>query len=219
MLGVLFLQCVPLSSARRIIMLAPAGDAQHVGRAIGDTFERGLTLQCAHYLQTHIQERMPTITVVLHENTGKKTEPLEYAQIANRLKVDLYISLHFYHDEDALTLNLYHYLQHPVTDVWNTRQHGSIALIPYDQAHKQMAPTTHTIIKQLRTLLNEQQARTFFVPAPIGFPFKPLVGIQAPAIGIEMSLQQKEQWQIYAATITEALITMLTKICNETYSS
>lgn len=216
-----FVVCISthiLQGTPLLVMLDPAGDATHAGRAIEDTFERGLTLQCAHYLQTHLQENIPDVTVILSDSVGKKSTHIEHAQLANRLQVNVYISLHVYYDEDTLTMHIYHFLADP-TELWKQPQTPTLRMVPYDQAHKQLAPTTNALAHQLRTLLNQQSPRQFFVPAPIGFPFKPLMGIQAPALGIEMSVQSKEQWQTYAEKLTDALTTLLIKMLNEKHSS
>ncbi len=47
--------CHQLETAPReqfTIMIDPAGDAKHTGRLIGDTLERGISLQCAEQLKT-----------------------------------------------------------------------------------------------------------------------------------------------------------------------
>jgi len=81
-----------------IIMLDPAGDAQYAGRRIDDSFERGLTLRCAEQLKQRLEQLFPQIHVVLTRLPGETVQPLQNANFANRLSVDLYLSIHFYHE-------------------------------------------------------------------------------------------------------------------------
>src|SRR5271156_6610097 len=78
------------------LMLDPAGDAQNPGRIIEDSFERGITLQCMQELQAVIAQRFPRIRVVVTRSPGETRQPLQNANFANRLDVDLYISIHCY---------------------------------------------------------------------------------------------------------------------------
>ena len=39
-------------------MIDPSGDAKHTGRVIQDTFERGITLQCAEALKKELNSAM-----------------------------------------------------------------------------------------------------------------------------------------------------------------
>ena len=66
-------------------MLDPAGDAQNPGRTIDDNFERGITLQFAEKLKEMLQEKFPTIRVVLSRTPGESLQPLQNANFANRL--------------------------------------------------------------------------------------------------------------------------------------
>lgn len=85
-----------LYSSPFTLMLDPAGDAQYPGRIIEDCFERGITLQFVEQLQVIITERFPSVRVVLTRFPGETRQPLQNANFANRLDVDLYISIHCY---------------------------------------------------------------------------------------------------------------------------
>src|SRR5580692_10837387 len=72
--GIFILSCILASSTfavredkktHRVVVIDPAGDVKRVGRRIGDSFERGLTLQCVEKIKEIIEERAPHITVVI----------------------------------------------------------------------------------------------------------------------------------------------------------
>lgn len=189
------------------IMLNPAGDAQRTGRVIQDAFERTITMQLCTYLKSEL-EKKERFRVILTRHPGETVEPLQNAQFANRLQVDLFISIHAYaHDE--LHMHLYHLLTHPVTDYWQQSRSDAIHMTPFDEAHKKQAHNSKEIAYQLFTILSEQQPLQFIVHQPIGFPFKPLVGIQAPAVGCEMSLPDKDRCLLYANKLIDAIHSLL----------
>ena len=42
----------------------------------------------------------------------------------------------------------------------------------------------------------------------IGIPFKPLVGIRAPALGIEIGLKNKDDWERFVQPVMQALVSL-----------
>ena len=80
------------------IMLDPAGDAKNVGRKLYNSFERGATLQFAQELKKQILQTYPNTEVVLTRSAGEVLENLQNANFANRLDVDLYLSINFYEE-------------------------------------------------------------------------------------------------------------------------
>lgn len=177
------------------IMIDPAGDAKHTGRLIGDTLERGISLQCAEQLKTILTRMFKNIRVILTRVPGETIQPLQNASFANRLGVDLYLSLYFYHEpETPAHVTLYHYLENPVTDFW----HKPIALSLYqvNQAHLLNLKTTQAWGKIILEILQDKKSSKFFRPQGLfGIPFTPLVGIKAPAIAVEVGLKNKQDWQ------------------------
>ena len=116
------------------IMIDPAGDAKHTGRLIVDTLERGISLQCAEQLKSKLTGLYKNIRVILTRVPGETIQPLQNASFANRLNVDLYVSLYFYHESQTPAhITLYHYVENPITDFWH-KSHP-LLFYPLDQAH------------------------------------------------------------------------------------
>ncbi len=189
------------------IMLDPAGDAQHAGRHIDDCFERGLTLQFCEQLKKELEKKY-SVHVTLTRIPGDTLEPLQNANFANRLNVQLYISFHFYHEpEERSKINLYHYVYNPVTDFWSPKN-DALRFIRFDEAHKANIHITQQYAQQLQKSLSEQIKQADTAPV-IGLPFKPLTGITAPAIGIEISLHNRNDWKNYISGMGQAIGALL----------
>lgn len=177
------------------IMIDPAGDAKHTGRLIGDTLERGISLQCAEQLKATLLQKFKSVRVILTRVPGETLQPLQNASFANRLGVDLYISLYFYHEpENPAHVTLYYYLENPIADAWH--KPTNLALYQVNQAHLLNLKTTQAWGKIILEVLHDTRCSKFFRPRGIfGIPFVPLVGIKAPAIAVEVGLKNKQDWQ------------------------
>lgn len=185
--------CLPLQH-QFTVMLDPAGDAKHTGRLIQDTLERGISLQCAEKLKAALTERCKNVRVVLTRVPGETIQPLQNASFANRLGVDLYISLYFYHEPQTPThITLYHYLENPVVDFWH--QPITLALYQSSQAHLLNLKTTQKWGKVFLEVFQDAHFAKFFIPRGLfGIPFTPLISIKPPAIALEIGLKNKTDW-------------------------
>lgn len=177
------------------IMIDPAGDAKHTGRLIQDTLERGISLQCAEQLKTKLTQTFSNIRVVLTRVPGETIQPLQNASFANRLGVDLYLSLYFYHEpENPAHITLYYYIENPVIDTWH--QAKKLSFYQVNQAHLINLKTTKAWGNKFLEILNDTSYAKFFKPRGLfGIPFTPLIGIKAPAIAVEVGLKNKQDWQ------------------------
>ncbi len=183
-----------------IIILDPAGDAKKTGRAINDSFERGLTLQCVEKIKFYLEQRMPHVKVIISRQPGDIVSELHNASLSNRLGADLFIRLHFYQTTDTKpTLFLYTFA---CDNDFAQYQHG-LALNTYDQAYKINKSVTDTIAQQCMHHLSQQQYATLFsVAGPHALPIKELAGIIAPSVCIEMGLKHKDMWKLYVEPLT-----------------
>jgi N-acetylmuramoyl-L-alanine amidase len=185
------------------IMIEPAGDAKHAGRAIDDCFERGITLQFAERIKKLVEAEYPHIRVILSRFAGESLEHLQNANFANRLNVGLYLSIHFFVEtEEKPVLHLYHFVYNQITDYWSGND--SLEFIPYDKAHQKNIVQTKKyadLFYEALKIFNKQ----FEARKPIGFPFKPLIGIQAPALAFEASLKTKDDWLLYLNPIAHGI--------------
>jgi hypothetical protein len=201
----------PFTRAQRpfSIMLDPAGDAKNTGRVIEDSFERGITLQFAEQLKKVLEELYPGIRIVLTRFPGETIERLQNANFANRLDVDLYVSIHFYHEKSSKpNLYLYHFLYNPITDFWSKPR--ALSFYPYDQAHLYSLNKTVLWGEQIKTFLKADAFRNLFeVKGLYGVPLRPLIGIKAPALAIEAGIKNKGYWRTYVEPIAQSLIHLI----------
>ncbi|MGZ6250884.1 MAG: N-acetylmuramoyl-L-alanine amidase [Candidatus Chromulinivorax sp.] len=190
------------------IMLDPAGDAKHTGRLIQDTFERGISLQCAEQLKTQLIQIFKNIRVILTRVPGETIQPLQNASFANRLNINLYISLYFYDEPELPThVTLYHYIENSVTDFWHKAE--PLRLYNINQAYLINIKTTQNWGTLFLETFSDKKYTKFFKPRGLfAIPFTPLIGIKAPALAIEVGLKNKEDWQ----HIIEPIITACQRI-------
>lgn len=192
------------------IMLDPAGDARMAGRVIGDTFERGLTFQCVESIKDYLESHNKNLRVLITRLPGEVVEPLQNAVFANRLKADLYISVHMYQaKQNTLDLNFYYYALAAggrQLDITNCSSEDRLSLKPYNEssqlyqvASNCSALTLEQFISQ--TFKNERRS----VKKSLGFPAKPLTGIMAPAVFIEIGLHDKDDGALIAEYMAHAI--------------
>lgn len=186
------------------IMLNPAGDAQQAGRTIEGTLERRITADCCLYLKKALEARCSGVRIILTRVPGESLQPLQNASFANRLGIDLYVSIHFFEKKQGRpAMHLYYFCLNKVTDSWNFTQ-TELAFIPYKKAYLTSLSHTKKIANQIKETLSKKPG-TFDTHSSIGLPFSPLIGIKAPAIALEASLTSSQDWQLYAPTLIEAL--------------
>ena len=195
-----------------IIMIDPAGDAQDTGKRIDNTFERGLTLQCAEQLKLVVESRHHNAQVILTRSPGDTIAPLQNANLANRLNIDLYISLSFF-NESEITPRLYLYNFSYNDDFITKKNDGSFCR--YDQAHLFNYAATREYAQIIPCFNTEHYKKLFDCKGCFKLPCKPLIGIKAPALKIEIGLNNKEQWQSYVEPLTLCLQPIIDKLSKD----
>lgn len=209
--NILFLLLIFSSNAfaRFSIMLDPAGDAKHTGRQIGDSLERGITLQFAEKLKKKLEKQYPDIRVILTRFPGETIYPLQNASFSNCLDVDFYLSIHFFPETKTkpdLFLYYFSYGDDFVTRV------PELFFCPYDQAHRINGSITRSWANEIaKILMNDTHKKLFNVNSILGIPFKPIIGIKAPAIAIEIGLKEKIDWKKYIKPIATSLEPIVTQ--------
>lgn len=200
-------------SSRFTLMIEPAGSSHYPGRTLDTSFESALTLRCAQELKNYLEENVKnTVRIVLSRFPGERIESLQNAQFANRLGIDLYVSIHFFEKkEERPHMFIYHFITHPVTDFWSTDTHN-LAFIDQYNAHKQHISTTKKYCLKIYELFKQTLGNQVIIQKPIGFPFKPLQGINAPALGIEAQIDSTHTYQIYVKPLGNALIHIIKDI-------
>ncbi len=197
-------------------MLDPAGDATHTGRSIDGTFERGITLQCAEHLKKIIELNNPQVRVIITRTPGETIEPLQSAQFANRLEADLYLHLCCFHETEALpTMALYSFMWHSITDSWQQTT-SPLSFVPYQFAHRHSIKKRESILSLFSTSLIDLAANSSFAfKGSYGFPFKPLIGIQVPAFGIELGLRSQHEWKLFLEPLSSTINTAIASLTHE----
>lgn len=192
---------------QRVIVIDPAGDVKRTGRRIGDSFERGLTLQCAEKIKEIITRDAPHIKIIITRMPGDNVYDLQNASLANRIHADLFMNLNFYHTQETKpTLYLY---QFSYGNDFGCGAQG-ITLHSYDQAYRINKETTDVVCQLFKKELSEHAYHSLCtVAGPYKLPIKPLIGIVAPAIAIEVGLKGKDLWHCYSDALAHVLINVL----------
>ena len=82
----------------------------------------------------------------------------------------------------------------------------SLSFCPYNQAHRINSSTTRQWANALlENIKKENDTKLFDCNGPFGVPFKPLIGIKAPAIALEIGLKEKTDWHHYTHLIAKSL--------------
>ena len=185
------------------IMLAPAGDARHPGREIHGTFERGVALQFAEKLKHALERKLP-VRVLLSNFSGETIAPLQNANFANRSGIDLYLSLHFYGQTDDERPQIFLY-RFSYGDDFITKR-PALSFERYDQAHLHSKETSQRWGSIIAHTFSEQPYQLLFhFNKFVALPFKPLIGITAPALGIEAGIKEQYNFDQYIAGLVTAL--------------
>jgi len=187
-----------------VVVLAPYADPKNPGRIVNDTFERGIALQLAELVATKINEKNSAITVVIIKPSDAQSA-VEAASYANRLQPSLFCSLSFYQETSPQPqVSLYRYQHEGDLPL----QRSTLALYPYDQAHRLFSTESALVIQKMYDSLREQTG--LYCNKPHALPYKPLLGIAAPAYGVEIGIPTTSAWQSLAEPLALGILHALT---------
>ena len=174
------------------IMLVPAGDAHNQGRALEHQFESSSSIACALSLKASIEKTYPEIRVIVSHKAGEIVQQYQIPNMANTLGVDLVFTINCYHEQGPKP-ELYIYQFSYGADFINKLTDLSWYTIESDYLFSKNC--THAWATALAQGLNSDAYNALFtVHGPYKMPFRPLVGIKVPAMGLEMSLKQDDDW-------------------------
>lgn len=204
----------------KTIILDPAGDSHAPGRKLDDSFEHGLTMQCAQNLQKKIKERFPSVRVLLSRTPGESVDYLQHAHFANRLQVDCFIHMSFFQTKNSQhSLHIYRYVLNS-TDDWHHQNLSQLNLIPVHEAHK----LSVTESKRASSLIynhiaHNPEVHWLTTHQPLAIPYKPLMGIAVPACGIEIGIPTTSSWKTMIPYLADALCSMILQLDDDTYEA
>lgn len=188
-----------------LIMLDPAGHAGNVGRKLIEDYERSQTFKFAQEFKKKLQEKYK-FWVVITRSLGEEVLELQNASFSNRINADFYIHINMYREENIKpVIFMYQLVFNPLVD-FARRIFDPYDFIPINQAHYLNIHITKKYSNYIKNYLIQPNFRRWFdFYGPFGLPFKPLVGITAPAIGIEIGICQEDKWQIFIDPLVESL--------------
>jgi len=193
-----------LKGEKKVIMINPAGHAGDPGRSLSG-FERAATFRFAQELQSAF-ERGYDFRIVLTRVPGEKIVDFQNASFANRLNVDLFISVHLFKlDSVRPKVYVYQHVTDPVGDFAN-RSFPALKMVPVLQSHQVSIFKTKNIGQRLAdTFSNSDNQRLFDFGGFYGIPLKPLCGVVAPAILIEVGVNQDDDWHVVLDAIVQGI--------------
>jgi len=183
------------------VMLAPAGDARMTGRIIDKNFERWIAWEYVRAVKERLEREAPGVVVTLSRGPGEIVEPLQCANFANRLHVDLFVSVNFYSETAARPECAFY--QFSYGDEFVTLS-NELAFHPYDRAHLVNKSQAARFAQQMRSCF-DGYAQQFGVSGVHKLPFAPLIGIVPPAIGLEMGIKSVEGWRAYVDPLVASI--------------
>jgi len=185
------------------VMLDPAGDAQNTGRQIDDYLERGITLQFCQKLKKELEQEFDNIRVVLTRFPGESIAHLQNANFANRLDVDFYLSIHFY-KEKSVKPRVYIFT-FAYQDDFITHK-PDLYFYPYDKLHLINRGKTKKCVELIKNVfLSDEYTKFFDLKHILGLPFKPLIAVTAPAVGVEIGLKKRDDWRGYCRVFVDCI--------------
>lgn len=184
-----------------VLLLEASGDSMHPGRSIDDSFESTITFEIAQTIKQLLLAQCPHVKVLLNRTATETVTPLQNANFANRLDVDCYMSIHaFLETETKPHVYLY---QFSYRDDFIAKDSG-LSFYPFDKIYMVNQKQTTAWAQQLKQAFEKNAF--WAVKGVYSIPFKPLIGIKAPAIGIEIGLKNKSEWHNYGETIVNGIV-------------
>ena len=188
------------------ILIEAGGDSAHPGRSIDDSFESAITFAIAQAIQQQLPNYCPRCKVILNRTAIETVAPLQNANFANKLDVDLYLSIHAYsHVNDKPSFYLYQFSYHDTVII----KDNGLSFYPFDTIYLVNQSQTASWGQQLKQLL--EQHSLWHCKGLYAVPFKPLIGIKAPALGIEFGFKKREDWKMYGQIVAQAVAEIINK--------
>jgi len=184
------------------VMLAPMGDARTTGRIIDKNFERWIAWEYAREVKSRLEREIKGINVVFSRASGEIVQPLECANFANRLRVDVLVSINFFAETEALPRCFFY--QFSYGDEFVTLS-DELAFHTYDRAHIIKRGQATRMIERMRDLFASDSYCRQFKTSLHRMPFSPLIGMVCPAMGVEMGIKTVNGANAYVEPLVEGI--------------
>lgn len=193
----------PVQAPMLTLLLVPAGDAHNQGRSLEHQFESSSSMAYALSVKASIEKKYPEIRVIVSHTAGGVVGRNQIPTMANTLGIDLVLTINCYHEQGAKP-ELYIY-QFSYGDDFVSKL-TELSWYTIDSAYLFSKNTTQQWATTLVHELNSAAYTFLFaVRGPYKLPFKPLIGIKVPAIGLEMSLKQDGDWTVFVDPLVTSL--------------
>jgi N-acetylmuramoyl-L-alanine amidase len=186
-----------------VILLEAGGDISHPGRSINDSFESSITYEIVQAIKQIIILQCPPIKVLLNRTQTETILLLQNANFANKLDIDCYISIHaFAETQIKPRIFIYQFSYH---DDFIAKD--GLSFYPFDKIYLINQKQTNTWAQQLKQALEKNSL--WMVNGVYAFPFKPLIGIKVPAIGIEIGIKNRSEWRDSVDALVNGIIAII----------
>ncbi|MFH1461893.1 MAG: hypothetical protein ABIF12_03035 [bacterium] len=187
------------------VMINPAGHAKDVGRKLVEDYERSTAFKMAEVLKEKLQDEYG-LRCVLTRYPGEEIVDLQNASFANRLGVDFYLDLRLFRQDIVKPkIFIYHLVYNPMVDL-ASRVFDPYKFISVGQSHFLNISNTQSYGRKIKDILTQEYyKKSFDCLGLFGIPIKPLVGLIAPAICIEIGICEQDQWQSLIDPIVKSL--------------
>jgi N-acetylmuramoyl-L-alanine amidase len=210
LLSVLLLCCAPscnsfsfFSNSSAKIFKISLNPAAPTDRAICDYTEEYLAFEICQAIQTKLTAAHNQIQVNLTREPGAELSRIQIANRANQAQINLFLSLHVYQTCNSKpTINIFYYAKQRFC---SNLSFTNLNFINYSDAYLANCDQTINWGHKITNYLDQNKKQQFEIEPLVGLPFKPLAGIQAPTLSIEIGLKNSD-WHLYITPITEAIL-------------
>lgn len=182
------------------IVIEASGDAFSYGRTICNNFENTISFTIAQQIKEIINAHPLDAKMFINRTPTEIIAPFQNAQFANKLNTDLYIGIHCYqHAQNRPQITLYQCsYKEPVI-----LKKGNLGFYTFDQIYLLNEPQTNNWAQELKKILSEQNH--IDILGAYKLPFKPLMGIEASAIALEVGICSEQELPLIITILSNAL--------------
>jgi len=184
-----------------LLIIASQGNNQNPGRTIDDSFESEISINFAYALRDKIMARSSLAKVMI-----QKSDNLQAAQFANKLDTDLYLDISACkHANGPSGFSLYQFTYHENSII----KDNGLSFFPIDQIYLVNQARTSDYLQIIVEYCKQLQATAF--KGYYKLPYKPLLAVKAPSIGIELLLHTKTDWTLFVDCIAQGIVSLIEK--------